>query len=72
MADVIQIETNRLYLGWYEQVENPTPEQLVRWEGAIRDFQRDHPGLGVDLARKLKEYVKTLPWTAQYAWKRTP
>jgi hypothetical protein len=61
MSRVIQIETNRLYLGWYERVENPTAEELKGWEEAILAFRQAHPQVAENLGEKLEQYVSTLP-----------
>jgi hypothetical protein len=74
MAEVLQIEADRLYLGWYEEVENPSVETLLRWKAAIQAFLDTYPDLQVDLAGKLEKYVKTLPWSIrrQFHTKRAP
>ena len=61
LVDILQFEANRLYLGWYDEVQIPDHEDLQRWQGAIGAFQAEYPEIAPDLASELAGYVETLP-----------
>ena len=65
LEELMQIEANRLHLGWYDKVDSPDETTLQRWAKAIRDFQNAHYQLSGDLATLLKNYIKDLPWNVR-------
>jgi hypothetical protein len=57
VAEILQIEGNRLYLGWYEEVESPDFATLERWSATLRELPS---GAADNLIPKLDRYVNTL------------
>jgi hypothetical protein len=63
LAEILQVEANRLYLGWYEQVDSPDEKTLVHWKQAMEAFRETHSKTDGDrLLGKLDGYIKNLPW----------
>jgi hypothetical protein len=57
MEEILQLEVNRLFLGWYERIDNPSAKQLNDWKSAVAAFGVAHPEHAAGLAEKLDKYI---------------
>jgi hypothetical protein len=65
MGEILQLEVNRLFLGWYEKLDFPSVKTFCGWKDACQAFQTTHPVYAGDLVEKLNNYIADYPW-----WKR--
>ena len=70
MAEVIQFEANRLYLGWYKEVPVPDQQTLKGWEEVIENLYAVDHDLAQGLFEKLDSYVETLSWRVRWQFKQ--
>ncbi|HEY2291257.1 MAG TPA: hypothetical protein VGM86_11200 [Thermoanaerobaculia bacterium] len=64
LGDVMQSESNRLFLGWYERVDRPSARDIEAWRQNLQAFQAAYPSYPNKLGEKLDNFVRSFPlWT---------
>ena len=68
MEEILRLEINRLFLGWYERIDHPSANDFSAWKNAISAFDAAHPEHAAGLAEKLERYIAAFPGQGRARW----